>query len=91
MINLLLAVAITRLMGILVHVGHADCLAYVMEHGCPLRDDMLIGAVTGGRFECVQLLVARGLPKKPLAFGSEGWRAYEQCVGPRQLRCLQYL
>ncbi len=63
----------------------------MLKHGCPLRNDMLIGAVTGGHFECVKLLVARGLPKEPLAFGREGWRAYDQCVGPRQLRCLQYL
>jgi hypothetical protein len=72
-------------------VGHADCLAYAMEQGCPLRDDMLMRAVVGGHFECVKLLVARGLPEKPLAFDNAGWRLNDNPVGPDQLRCLQYL
>ncbi len=71
-------------------VGHADCLRYLLEHDCPLDDDVLWAAVTAGHFHCVELLVTRGLPQKPLTF-SDGVPVGNRPVGPDQLRCLKYV
>jgi hypothetical protein len=46
----------------------------------------------GGNFECVKLLVARGVPQEPLAIAITcGFDVDEEHAGPDQLRCLQYI
>jgi hypothetical protein len=71
--------------------GHADCLCYLLEHGCPLEDDVLMKAVVRGHFNCVKLLVTWEPPQKPLIFRISRlfWEGLP--VGPDQLRCLQYV
>jgi hypothetical protein len=46
--------------------GHFSCLLFAIGHGCPLIDETLVAAFTHGHLPSVQLLVAHGLPHRPL-------------------------
>jgi hypothetical protein len=66
-----------------------------MEHGCQVCDTNLRVAVMGGHFDCVKLLVTQGLPQEPLLPGDEYLGGADEhstlFVGPKHLRCLQYI
>jgi hypothetical protein len=47
------------------HVGHADCLAFALQHGCPIDAHDLSTAVRKGHLACVKLLVAHGHFREP--------------------------
>jgi hypothetical protein len=75
----------------LCYTGHAGCLCYLLEHGCPLEDNVLMCAVAKGHFDCVELLVTWELPQKPMTFHNSRLLLESLPIGPDQLRCIQYV
>ncbi len=72
--------------------GKVLCLRVLIDGACPLNDDVLGSAVRGGHLTCVEALHARGLPRKPLSFGSSNWDVrYGGQIRDDGLRCLAYL
>ncbi len=69
--------------------GQSDCLAFAIKHGCRAADNALDGAIRRGHLQCVELLVAHGLPREPYlqSFCEYGAKP----VGPGQLHCLGHL
>jgi hypothetical protein len=74
-------------------VGRTNCLAFALEHNCPVEDSVLDAAVTNGHLECVELLVARGLPHRPYLPAPTNDRVTFSggTLGDRQLQCLEHL
>ncbi len=73
------------------YAGHVECLAFALEHGADLQDNLLGIAIIKGRLDCVKLLVAKGLPINPYRPGHGYPYGYNCHFGPEQMRCLQYI
>jgi hypothetical protein len=67
--------------------GHFECLAYLLEHGCPV-DDLLLGvAMEKGQLPSVELLVRHGLPRnRPYHHRANGPE-----TGSYQRDCLRHI
>ncbi len=68
-------------------VGHYDCLLFALQNGCPRGDCALEAAVKKGHLRSVELLVAHGLPERPITFAA----AKGEKATADQLRCLQHI
>ncbi len=70
-------------------VGHIDCLSFLIENGCLLKDVAVSGAVREGHLKAVELLVSCGLPQRPF-FPDHATPCFGRLT-PNQLRCLEHL
>jgi hypothetical protein len=81
------------------YVGHVDCLAFALEHGCPVTHWALGCAVKNGHLACVELLVDQGLPEVPFLHSNDNCvigmdpasARIQGGITPQQWRCIQYI